>query len=288
MNTSDARRLAGLFVFAAVLGGMHSATTSAKELFCAVGWRGEFTHIDPTTGATAPTRTDLPHDLQALARSPDGTLYAGRYGSLYTVDPLTGDTKLFLSIDLDIRGMAFSALGGLYVVGDDPEYSDTIRVDDPATLHIINVKDGTWRRVGDLWGDERCAQGLAFSPDGVLYGVVPHDGTPRTYDLFTIDLDDGETHLIGSHHDAVDLSQSLAFTPDGHLYGLGKMLGPSGETMISLFARLDPHTGDIIGPVLTFPGDYRGLELVPEPATLLLLGLGSLVLLSRPRQNRRA
>jgi len=276
MNTSGAWRLANLLVFLAVLGGIFNSTTSAKELFCAVGWDGEFTHIDPTLGQVAPTRTDLPVRLQSLAWSPDGTLFTGRQGVLYTLDPFTGDTKLFLSIDLDIRGMAFSASGELYVTGGETE--------EPDTLQIVNLKDGSYRSTGILWGDVDEAQGLAFSPNGILYAIAPHGQTEGTYDLFTIDLDDAETHLIGSHDEA-DLDQSLVFTPDGRLYALGQRDTDDGT--ISSFARLDPRTGDIIGPVLTFPGDYRGLELVPEPATLLLLGLGSLALLSRPRQRRR-
>jgi hypothetical protein len=138
--------------------------------------------------------------------------------------------------------------------------------------------------VSALQGDVHYAQGLAFSPDGELYGVVPHDGAGG-YDLFTIDLDDGETHLLGSHPDGAELGQSLVFTRDGRLYGLGENISPEG--WISYFAQMDPRNGNTIGPVFTFPGDYRGLELVPEPATLVLLGLGSLVVLFRPRKSRR-
>jgi len=277
MKTPDAVRLASRFILATVVTGLLNSTILAGELLCAVGYNGEFTYIDLTTGEVTLTRNDLPEGLQALARAPDGTLFAGRAGELYTLDPLTGDTSLFLSLDLDIHGMAFSPSGDLYVIESAPR--------EPDTLTIVNLKDGTFRSVNDLWGDVRDAEGLAFSPDGELYGVLPRSSAEGTYDLFTIDLDDAKTDLIGSQI-GVDLSQSLIFTPSGRLYALGKTNGPDGA--ISSFARLDPSSGDIMGPVLTFPGDYRGLELVPEPATLLLLGLGGVVLLSRPRRNCRA
>jgi hypothetical protein len=277
MNASRVRRSAALLALV-VAGGVFSQAARAKEVFCAVGWFGEFTWIDPTVGQVAPTRDDLADGLQSLARSPGGTLFAGRDGSLYTLDPFTGDTSLFLSMDLDFRGMAFSASGDLYVTGGQSG--------DPDTLQIIDISTGTYRSAGVLWGDIDEAQGLAFSPDGKLYGVAPHSSPAGTYyDLFTIDLDDAETHLIGSHDDA-NLSQSLAFTRDGRLFALGEEQKAEKE-WVSFFAQVDPRDGRTIGPVVSFPGDYRGVELVPEPATLLLLGLGGLAALSWRRQDRR-
>jgi hypothetical protein len=254
-----------LFIIVILLVSMGmTGVALAEPLFCAVGWFGEFTHIDASIGQVPPTRDDLPSRLQALAWSPSGDLYAGRFGDLYTLDPLTGDTAHFLSINLEIRGMAFSSSGELYVTGGP---SGT-----PDPLQIVDIGTGTYTDQGTLWGDVDECQGLAFSPGGQLYGIVPHGHTEGTYDLFTIDLDDAETHLVGSYATA-NVNQSIAFTPDGSLYAVGE----------SQFAQLNPADGSIVGPVFGLSGDYRGLAIVPEPGTILLVGLGGLAVLRKRR-----
>ena len=244
----------------------------ANPIFCAVGWEGEFTTIDPSVGPVSPTRTDLPDELQALSWSPDGTLYAGRLGDLYKLDPLSGDIEYLLSVNVDIRAMAFSPSGQLYVSGGD--------TGSPDPLGIIDLNAGTYTEISVLSGDVDQCQGLAFSPGGELYGVVPHDPmNSDIYDFFKIDLDNAETQLIGSH--SGHLHQSISFTSDGRLYGLGQF-GPLGAHT-SEFAELNPGDGSVIGQVITFEGDYRGLEVVPEPGTLCILALGGLLLLRKRR-----
>jgi len=217
-------------------------------LFCAVGWRGEFTLIRPGVGELPPKRYDLPTHLQALAWSPDGVLYAGKEGDLYTLNPWTGDFEHAVSITSDIRGMAFAPSGELYVTS---EYTLAQR------LRIIDLETGAHREAGVLWGDGETAQGLAFSPDGVLYAISPkvHVGT---YELFTIDLDDAEMHLLGSFSSSANANQSIAFTPDGCLYALGA----------DVLVQLNPADGTIIGPPTRLSGEYRGLELVRGPKTV--------------------
>ncbi len=234
----------------------------AEPLLCGVSLYGDFTHIDPVIGQVPPTRNDLPASLQALAWSPGGTLYAGRSGDLYTVDPWTGHITHYLSITSDVRGMAFSPSGALYVTAGDV----------PQELRIINLTDGTYTSVGQLTGGEQSAQGMAFAQDGTLYGVSPHAHIIGTYTLSTIDLDDAEMHVVGTYTTA-NINQSITFTPDGHLYALGE----------SQFAELDPTNGAIISPIIGLVGDYRGLAYVPEPATLGLLLAGGLALLNTRR-----
>jgi len=224
--------------------------------FCAVGWGREFTHIDPTQGATSPTRHNLPRYLQALANSPSGVLYAAQcfdssYSLLYRLAPQTGDTSRCLRLNTDARGMAFSPTGVLYVIAGTTTMEPT-----PKRLRIINLGDGTYREIGQLHGDTDQCQGIAFSPDGRLFGVSPRRHTQGTYALFTIDPDSAVTHMI-AQSTSCDLSQSLVFAPDGSLYAIGDQ-----------FAQLNPVTGVVVGTVFSLSSEYRGLEVIrPGPAT---------------------
>ena len=63
----------GFSVFSCVL-SLDSLAAVIDDFF-AVGYHGEFTHIDPTIGEVQPTRYDMEMDLQALATSPSRISY---------------------------------------------------------------------------------------------------------------------------------------------------------------------------------------------------------------------
>ena len=227
------------------------AVASAAPLFHAVGWDGSFVHLDGDSGQVGPTRDDMPEHLQALARAPDGEHYAvcsyviGGDAEIYRIDPQAGDLVFEVSVAADVRGMAFSPSGELYVshfvsIGHD--------------LSVVDLDDGSLTTIGSFNGATVVVQGLAFSPEGILYGVSP-TGSAATR-LITIDLDDAETHLIATID--VGVHQSLAFTPGGDLYAVG-------GTSNGVFARLDPLTGEILGPVFdVLDVDLRGLEYISQ------------------------
>jgi WD40 repeat protein len=253
-----------LFLFGlAFLEAGTSITAYAAPVFCAVGWWGEFTKIDPNIGQIPPIRDDLPLYLQELAWSPNGILYAGRDCDIYTVNPNNGNTTHLLSIDFDIRGMAFSPSGTLYVTT-----SHTIQPT-PDELRIIDLSSGNSTLIGTLTGLNQGAQGLAFSPNGTLYGICPYLVTGVSYELFTIDLSDAKEHLIG-HYTSADVSQGITFTPDGSLYAIGE----------NQFAQLNPLTGNIIGSIINLSGDFRGLAAIPEPSIFVLFCAGAISLLA--------
>ncbi len=218
--------------------------------FVAVGWNGEFTHIDSKVGEVPPTHQNLPDRMQALAWSPDGRLYAGKSGALFTLEPATGEVSFEAAPRIDIRGLAFSPSGALYG-------TDTRR------LYEIDPQSGETSLLGDLHGDADSAQGLDFSPSGELYAVTPFRHRVGTHQLLRIDLIDAEMHEIGRVKLGSGAAQSIEFTPDGRLFAVGD----------PVLAELNPENAELIN-TLPLNGDYRGLALVPEPTSLFLMLFG--------------
>ena len=216
----------------------------AGYVFCAVGYDGEFIHIDSSVGQVGPTYTNTGYRFQSLAKSPDGPMYAGTTdSSIHTINPQTGEVGGLVAqwSNSAFRGMAVSPDGQIYVSSSYYFYA-------------YDSQLGFARNLGRLIGTVNVCQGLAFSPDGVLYGITPSK-------LIIIDLNTLKTTLIGY----VDgIGQSIVFTEDGSLFVVGE----------DAFAQLDPIDGSIIGEPITLSGDFRGLELIPEPATVCFLGFG--------------
>lgn len=227
----------------------------------AVGWNGEFTHIDSKDGQVPPTHQNLPAGMQALAWSPDGRLFAAKNRSLFTMDPATGEVSLEAVLGIDVRGLAFSPSGVLYGTDD-------------RRLFQIDPQSGGTSFLGDLHGDAESAQGLDFSPTGELYAVTPFHHRVGTHQLLTIDLIDAEMHEVGHVELGSGAAQSIEFTPDGRLFSVGDLV----------LAELNPENAALIS-TLPLNGDYRGLALVPEPTSLLLLLFGFVV--STQRMVRR-
>lgn len=243
-----------------VLGLFLALEAVGEPRFCAVGWYGEFTHISDTEGQIEPTSYLPVNHLQAMAWSPEGVLYAGGDASIYKIDPITGNTQKVYAgpWDLNIRGMAFNAAGELYVINALFSTSE---------LGKINLKNNIYTKINNFSGS--WPQGLAFSPQGQLYGICPATGV--NYELATIDVHTAQTTTVGVYPDSFCIDQSLEFLPDGSLYALGTQH----------FAQISPIDGSIIGQVHELAGDFRGLAVIPEPGMLLLFGLGSMLLRKR-------
>ena len=224
----------------------------AGYMFCAVGYDGEFAYIDPSVGQVGPTYTNTGYRFQSLAKSPDGTMYAGTTdSSIHTINPQTGEVGGLVAqwSNSAFKGMAVSSDGQIYISSSYYFYAYDTKLD------LFR----NFGRIGGTVGTYKC-NGLAFSPDGVLYGIASSSSS-GIYKLVTIDLDTLTSSLVGY---VEGIGASIVFTEDGSLFAVGG----------SNLAQLDPTDGSIIGDVIELSGSYSGLELIPEPATVCFLGLG--------------
>jgi len=107
----------------------------------------------------------------------------------------------------------------------------------PSTLVMIDTTTGAGTTIGPIAGFPS-VEGLAFSPDGTLFGVS-NPGLGGTGELIRIDPATGKAAPVGRIEGFLDLS-SLAFAPDGTLFATAdETPGTAG----SLLIRIDPLTG---------------------------------------------
>jgi hypothetical protein len=171
-----------LFTVDVPTGTVEVRGTMAKKMFdiafdpsgtlYGVDGRSTLFRIDPNSGAT--TRIGRVGDsINALVFAPDGTLYgAGR--RFYEIDPTTGaGTRIGSFGRLRSAGdLAFDAQGTLYL-------STTTN-----RLARVDRTIGAAAVIGPI--GSRDVFGLAFGPDGVMYGV-----SDRTQQLVAINLQTG-------------------------------------------------------------------------------------------------
>ncbi len=231
----------------------------------------------------------------------------GYSSSLYTLDPITGLSSEIYEFEpgIDIRGMTVLPGSDLVFASNPVRYSAVSIFE----LFRFNMKDEVLSKIGDLWTQEdggpapdsdserialrTAAQGLAVSPAGDLYGIVPTFRTEsdilQGYQVTRIDIDDADMHLVGTHLASQGLlAQSLEFTPDGRLFALGHYdIWVNGVyDVINNISELNPVDGSLVGTIYHLEGpsvvsSFRGLTYIPEPTTIMLLLLGAVKLRRR-------
>jgi hypothetical protein len=111
-------------------------------------------------------------------------------------------------------------------------------------------------------------------PAGTIFGV-DSGGIAHSVNPFT-----GSSVNLGNvSQDFAD--ETIAFAPDGTLYGLGTPVSDYDLNLISL----NPLSGTFIGS--TGYANLWGSAIIPEPATICLLGLGGLLLARNRRFNKK-
>ena len=186
-----------------------------------------------------------------------GTLWASCGSFLYTVDPATGRPLTTRSINgsSDIFNISFAPDGTLYGLGNNN-----------GNLYIVDTATATARFIGT---SAQSIFGLEFGPGGVLYGCG--------FDLYQINPGTGAATDLGRLATGSSaLFGDLDFAPDGVMYGVTSQI-----TSDSLY-RIDLPTATAALIGIT-GGDLRSIASVPEPSSIALLALGSLVLLCYTR-----
>ncbi|MBL4566849.1 MAG: PEP-CTERM sorting domain-containing protein [Porticoccus sp.] len=131
--------------------------------------------------------------------------------------------------------------------------------------------------------------GVDFAPNGTLYGLTQSPTTPGGSQLHTIDPITGATTLIGSTGITGGALAALVVAEGDFIAAIGDSLYQIDPLTAVATFLFNPGIGDISGAAFlgsTNPGDPpEPGNPVPEPASLILFGLG-LVALSYSRRVR--
>jgi len=215
-------------------------------------------------------------EVKALAFLPiDGRLFATiSYASttsdnLHTIDTTTGAASGIGRVGLkNIDNLAFAPDGTLYGI--------TTR-DDPHLI-TIDTATGVTTAIGSGLPYTNIS---AFAIDQTGKGIAWRWNNANTWEspLFEVDLTDGSTSLIGYLYGGFS---AFDYGPDGILYGWQE--GGMGAGYIDNFYRIDVENLQATR-LQSFQNGWSQFAIIPEPATVLLLGLGALALLRRLRSE---
>ncbi len=257
----------------------------ASEWIAYGTWNENFYRLDIETGKGTKIPCSVTH-LQ-LADAPDGTLYgvSRKTDSLYRfIDPSAGTLEYLAPLPVNCSG------GDTTVSPDGKAVYFTLGWTSP-DLFKYDIGIGNIVSLGPITGVDDDIYGLAFSPEGVLYGTTGTNTGDKI--LYTIDISSMKATAVGPPFfglkmDPESTTGSLDFAPDGTLYA-GIDPTKSGPIPYLYLSTIDTQTG--IGTIyydkrLIVDGSYYYLDsiaIVPEPATLILFGFGGLSLLRKRR-----
>lgn len=234
-----------------------------------------FCRIDPADGSYV-LLSQAPRIWSMAYNNDDGYLYGmgSNTNGLFRIDPAdwTYDVISVPGVPEITNGLAYNTSDGyLYGAGS----ARTVPIRDNGDLFRIDLTDSSYDFVSEATG---YVMGLAYnSSNGYLYG------TNSSY-LYRINLTDGSSTRIS---DELKFVRGLTFnSSDGYLYGLQTAVdwpNPPDNTPGSLY-RIDPGNGSFVLVSDNSAPNVNALAYVPEPATFLLLALGSLLVTRQRRQ----
>lgn len=281
---------AAAFVFSlSLFGAGFSATQADAITLYAAGNSNTNTPIytiDTATGVQTTLGNSGFSNVQSLAFSPTGVLYATTFGgggsnmNLLTINQTTGAGTIVAPITPTAgtntlnaaTGLAFTSTGNAYLVGRD--FNQT------GSLYTLNTTTGAVTSLGSTNAVQ--TQDMAIAPNGnafaVNIGSAGVAGSLTTRGVRSLDLTTGNTTFLGQPvgGSLVNLT-SMTFGPDGTLW-----IGGAGNL----------YTADTTTGALTLQrsglATYHGLANfapVPVPAAVWLFGSGLAAIVGLARRR---
>ncbi|MCP4250966.1 MAG: PEP-CTERM sorting domain-containing protein [bacterium] len=221
-----------------------------------------------------------------LSLDSSGALYgafAGSLDALYSIDTSSG-----LATPVNTNGFGFADVSGIAFSPTDVLFGIDSATEQLLTIDVLTGQAAVFGD-GDVGADIGSVAGMAFSASGDLYMV---DSLNDSLYVFS---------NLGSGDDTATLLGSLGLVrPAGLTFAVNDPLrSPGVETPLYVVnapagAASELYTIEILQPgsldvqpvsmVDTVPDGVGGLAgIIPEPATLLTLGMGALAMLRRKR-----
>lgn len=251
------------------------------------GWNANFNLLDLSTGEMTPLT--CPPGFWHLDFAPDGTLYGLNRATdqLYKItNPQTGQKELLTNLPGNSGGdpIAVSPDGSLIYF--------TFNLENRHKLYRYNLSNRTTSAISIT--NLPLLTGMTFGKDGFLYGIDGYNGTSKS--LWKIDLQTLHAAAVGPvrfglNMDLESTATALDVAPDGTFYLAISPIAIDGTPWSEYYiSTINPATGiatiNYQAPVhMTGSSHYYidTMAIIPEPATVLLVGLGGLALMRKRR-----